>query len=180
MAEKDEIAQLLSKVALKDENAFRVLYDRTSAKLFGICLRILKDRNEAEAVLQQVYITIWNKAGLYARGKARGMTWLAAIARNASIDVLRRTRPVAADIDDLPNLASADPSPESASMAQSEKAAIDRCLDELDQTHAKMVRHIYLEGWTYQQAADLAKVPLNTMKTWIRRSLLALRDCLSR
>lgn len=180
MGSDDEIALLLSKVALGDQPAFRRLYDRTSAKLFGVCLRILKDRNEAEAVLQEAYINVWNKAGQFNPSKASAIAWLAAIARNRAIDVVRRRKPSGPDIDDALDIADPDVSPEQALVNKTEHQRVVDCLGELKQEHAQIVANTYLNGWSYAQCAEQADVPLGTVKTWIRRSLLALRDCLKR
>lgn len=180
MNKSDEIAELIARVAIGDQKAFRQLYDRTSSKLFGVCLRILKDRSDAEAVLQEVYVKVWHKSQQFAVGKAAGITWLASIARNRAIDAYRARKPSSVDIDEMFDLADGAPSPEAAAITNSENQRVNNCLDELDEKHAQIVKHTYLSGWSYQQAADYADVPLNTAKTWIRRSLLSLRDCLNR
>ncbi|HFC04497.1 MAG TPA: sigma-70 family RNA polymerase sigma factor [Rhizobiales bacterium] len=180
MSKKDEIAELISRTALGDQKSFRLLYDRTGAKLLGVILRILKDRNESEAVLQEVYVKVWNKADQYSSGRAAGITWLAAIARNQAIDVIRSRKAPTLDIEEIYDLADNAPTPEENAVSGSQNRQVQNCLDELDERHAMMVRQTYLNGWSYDQAARHAKVPLNTAKTWIRRSLLALRDCLKR
>ena len=180
MNQTDEIADLIARVALSDQKAFKVLYERTSAKLFGICLRILRDTNDSQAVLQDVYVKVWHKADSFSAGRARGITWLAAIARHTAIDEVRARKPASLAIDEMYDLADKNPGPEDSIIAASEHRRVIDCLDELAQEHAAMVRQTYLNGWTYQQAADYAGIPLNTAKTWIRRSLLSLRDCLQR
>lgn len=180
MTSKDTIAELISRVALRDQKAFKELYNSTSAKLLGICLRILKDRNESEAVLQEVFIKVWNKSDQFSKGKAAGMTWLAAIARNQAIDVYRAQKPGGVDIDEIHDLSDKAPTPEDNAIAKSDRLKIDKCLKELDEAHAMIVKNTYLNGWSYKEAASFAGVPLNTAKTWIRRSLLTLRDCLKR
>lgn len=180
MSPIEDIANLISRTALQDRAAFQELYQRTSAKLFGVCLRILNDRGEAEDVLQEVYVKIWNKADHFATGRASGIAWLAAIARNQSIDRLRARKPASEPETALETVASDEPSPEEAVMTGSENQRIANCLQELDERHAAAVKRTYLSGWSYQQAADELGVPLNTVKTWIRRSLLALRECMNR
>src|SRR3954471_23610815 len=86
---RSQLAAALVRVAGRDRAALRIVYDDTSAKLFGVCLRILNDRSEAEDVLQDVYVTVWRKAGTFDPGRASPITWLVAIARNRSIDKLR-------------------------------------------------------------------------------------------
>jgi|SRR6185312_7991700 len=174
-----EIADLLARTALRDRAAFRELYRRTSAKLFGVALRILKDRAEAEEALQEVYVKIWQRADRYAAGGYSPISWLVAVARNHALDTLRARRPVADDIDvaiEIPDLA---PDPEQATIGRGERARIDRCLGELEGDKAEAVRGAYLDGFSYDELAVRHKVPLNTMRTWLRRSLIKLRECLS-
>ena len=175
-----EIERLISRVALGDRDAFRTLYDRTSAKLFGICLRILNDRQEAEDVLQETYVKIWNKAASFASGRASPIAWLAAIARNQAIDRVRARKPLAEDEAVLETVPDGTPSPEDVALSADENRRITDCLAELDVKHAAAVTRTYLSGWSYREAADELQVPLNTVKTWIRRSLLALRECMNR
>ncbi len=176
----DPIAELISRVALKERAAFSRLYGETSAKLFGICLRILKDRAEAEEALQEIYVKVWQRSARFATGHASGMAWLAAVARNHSIDVLRTRRPVSSDIDEAYDLADDAPDPERSAVLGGEGRRIDACMEELDGDRARAVRGAYVEGLSYQELADRYEVPLNTMRTWLRRSLIRLRECLER
>ncbi len=175
-----EIEDLIARVALRDRAAFATLYDRTSAKLFGICLRILGDRAEAEDALQEVYLRIWDNASRYAANGLSPMTWLITVARNRAIDRLRARRAPAQDIADLPDLADPGPTPEQQSLASAARAQIELCLGELPADRADAVRRAYLDGDSYRDLASRHRVPLNTMRTWLRRSLLKLRECLSR
>lgn len=180
MRTPSEIEALIARVALGDRLAFSQLYDATSAKLFGVCLRVLQDRHEAEDALQDVFVRIWQKAGSYASNGYSPMTWLITLARNRAIDRLRARKAPAETIEDVPGLSDPAPGPEAAAIAASERARIARCLDELEAGRAEAVRGAYLEGATYQDLAARHGVPLNTMRTWLRRSLLKLKDCLSR
>lgn len=175
-----DIEALIARVALRDRSAFAELYRKTSPKLFAVCLRILIDRAEAEEALQEVYVKIWQRADRFAIGRAGGMTWLSAIARNHAIDVIRARKPVARDIDDA--IAVADPSrnPEEAALAASEGRRIEDCLQELPEDRAQAVLKAYVEGLSYEELARHYGVPLNTMRTWLRRSLIKLRECLER
>src|SRR3954471_7053281 len=107
-----DIADLIARTALRDRTAFRDLYTRTSAKLFGVTLRILKDRSEAEEALQEVYVKIWQRADRYVAGGYSPISWLVAVARNHSLDVLRARKPVSDDIDVALDVADAGPDPE--------------------------------------------------------------------
>lgn len=174
----DELAQLIARTALADRAAFRLLYQRTSPKLFGICLRILRDRGEAEDALQEVYVKIWQNAPKFSAMGYSPITWLAAIARNHAIDRIRSRRPQAMDIDEAFDLADEKPTPEQNVANSSEKSRIDRCLDQLKPDRAEAVRSAYVEGFSYEELAARYKVPLNTLRTWLRRSLLSLQECL--
>lgn len=180
MDERDELSFLLSRTALRDQKAFALLYERTSAKLFGVCLRILKTPSDAEEVLQEAYIKIWQNAERYDAQVARPITWLATIARNQSLDRLRIRKLPAVEIKEGFDVPDAGPTPEQSAVLAADVIRLEACLGELDVAHATAIRRAYLDGWTYQQIADGLKVPLNTVKTWLRRSLMKLGDCLRR
>lgn len=175
-----ELEDLIARTALRDKSAFAELYHRTSSKLFGVCFRILNDRSEAEDVLQEIYIKIWNKADQFATGRASVIAWMATIARNQAIDRYRARGKPTDDLDDHHDIKDEMPNPEQAVVQFHQKREIEICLDSLNQSHASAVRQTYLSGWSYQEAADKLDVPLNTVKTWIRRSLMQLRECLEK
>jgi RNA polymerase sigma-70 factor (ECF subfamily) len=175
-----EIPYLIGRVSLKDRKAFALLYDRSASKLFSICMRILRDRSEAEEALQDVYVKIWQRADRYVESDTNAMAWLAAIARNHAIDRIRARRPVASDIDAAYDIADPLANPEEEAVSRSEGRRIDACMDKLEPDRASAVRRAYIEGLSYEELAELHGVPLNTMRTWLRRSLLKLRECLSR
>ena len=176
----NDISYLIGRVSLKDRKAFAALYDKSASKLFGVCLRILRDRSEAEEALQEVYVKIWQRADRYVASDVHPMAWLAAIARNHAIDVIRARRPVATDIDEAYDIADPLMTPEEAVVLSSEGRRIDTCMDELEPDRASAVRRAYVEGLSYEELAEIHGVPLNTMRTWLRRSLLKLRECMSR
>jgi RNA polymerase sigma factor (sigma-70 family) len=179
-AARRQLAAALVRVAGGDRAVLRVVYQDTSAKLFGVCLRILKDRGEAEDVLQEVFVTVWRRAASFDPGRASPITWMVAIARNRAIDRLRasaisrRMEPIeSAD-------AVSDPAPaavERVELAQQHQR-LSRCLEELEARQASAIRGAFLDGTTYEELATRMSVPLGTMKSWIRRGLLKLRTCL--
>jgi RNA polymerase sigma factor (sigma-70 family) len=176
---RSQLAAALVRVATGDRAALRMVYQDTSAKLFGVCLRILNDRSEAEDLLQDVYVTVWRRAASFDPGRASPITWLVAIARNRAIDRLRssgmrrRMEPIeVADAVSDPAL----PAIERIALAQHQRLA--RCLEELDSRHSASIRAAFLDGATYEELATRMSVPLGTMKSWIRRGLLKLRTCL--
>lgn len=179
MTTRDDVEQMILRVGLGDRAAFSALYDATSAKLFGVCLRILNDRAEAEDALQDAFVRIWQKASSYAVNGYSPMTWLITLTRNLAIDRLRARKSGNVDIDEVHDLRDTGPTPEAAAVAASERSRLDGCLNELDADRAAAVRGAYLEGHSYDELAAQFAVPLNTMRTWLRRSLIKLKDCLS-
>jgi DNA-directed RNA polymerase specialized sigma24 family protein len=150
------LSRALARVAQQDADALRYVYRHTSSKLFGVCLRILHDRQEAEDVLQDVYLTVWRKADGFDPQRASPITWLAVLTRNRAIDRLRaRGDRVVTDV-----------------------ARLAACLDQLEPSHASAVRTAFFEGVTYEALSQRLAMPLGTLKGWIRRSLISLRGCL--
>ncbi|MBX4896051.1 sigma-70 family RNA polymerase sigma factor [Rhizobium bangladeshense] len=176
----DETKDLIGRIALGDRLAFAALYNQTAPKLFAICLRILRDRAEAEEALQEVYISIWQRARSFQATSGSSSAWLAAIARNRSIDLLRARKPVADELDSAYDLADSESDPESKAATKDEGRRIDTCMEELEADRAVAVKRAYVKGLSYQELADQFGVPLNTMRTWLRRSLLKLRECMER
>lgn len=177
---QDDLSGLIARTALGDRKAFSTLYSLTSAKLFGVALRILKDRAQAEDAVQEVYVRIWRRAGSFRVGQASAMAWLVTIARNQAIDMVRARQPATLEYDDAPDVADPDPDPEARAALTGEARRIEACLGELDADKAAAVVAAYVEGLSYLELAAQNGVPLNTMRTWLRRSLLKLRECLNR
>ncbi|MEJ5081282.1 sigma-70 family RNA polymerase sigma factor [Ochrobactrum sp. MYb379] len=177
----NDIADLINRVAIGDRAAFASLYQATSPRLFAICLRILRHRPDAEEALQEVYVKVWQRAKTFATGSGSPSTWLSAIARNHAIDMIRTRKPVTNDIDEAYDLADETIStPEQHMVLADEGRRIENCMRELDAIHAGAVRRAYVEGLSYLELADDLNVPLNTVRTWLRRSLLKLRECMQR
>lgn len=174
----DELATLLGRVGLRDRKAFARLYERASPKLFAIAIRILKDRTDAEEALQEIFIKVWQRAERYVPEQGGAMTWLGTIARNHAIDIMRARKPQASDLDEAFDIAAPEPGPEAAAINMSEGSRIDRCMQTLQSDRADAVKKAYVEGLSYQELADFYKIPINTMRTWLRRSLMTLRECL--
>ena len=174
-----DIADLIARCSLRDRAAFRTLYQRTSAKLFGVVLRILKNRAEAEEAIQEVYIKIWQRADRYVPGQYSPISWLVAIARNHALDMIRARRPEADDLDVALEIADTAPDPERLAESSEDGARVEACLATLEPDRAEAVRGAYLDGYSYEELAQRFAVPLNTMRTWLRRSLIRLRECLT-
>lgn len=178
MTEPDPIAELLLRVAMQDRAALRALYAATSAKLMGVLVRMLRDRAEAEDAVQEVFTRIWLRAGRYDPAKGRGMTWMIAVARNLALDQLRRRIEDQADEGAAEALVDQTPTAERRLMAMGDASRVGKCFDQLEPAKADAVRGAYLSGLSYMALADRHNVPLNTMRTWLRRSLVSLRECL--
>lgn len=174
------LERLLSAIARGDGAAFERLYHATSAKLFGICLRLLRERSDAEDALQEVYAVIWRKAGQYDAALASPISWLAMIAHNKAIDRLRadagsrNTLPIefADEVSDATITAHA------AVEQASDARRLEGCLGQLDARRRTLIRTAFFEGVTYEQLAQRSGAPLGTVKSWIRRGLQQLRNCL--
>ena len=179
MTTAPELETMIGRIALGDRAAFSALYAATSAKLFGICLRVLDNRAEAEDALQEVFVKVWHNAGRYQVNGLSPMTWMITVARNHSIDRLRARRTASGGMDEVAELADLAPGPEAQLIAASARGRIAGCLGTLEPDRADAVRRAYVEGETYADLADRYGVPLNTIRTWLRRSLLKLRECLS-
>ena len=175
-----DITKLIVKVSTKDRAAFDLLYKQTNAKLFGVCLRVLNDRAEAEEALQEVFVKIWTKADRFAVSDLSPISWLVAIARNHAIDRIRARRLPMAAMDAAIDVADPTPGPEASAIAGADRDRVHLCLEELEKDRAAAVRGAYLKGESYAELAERHGVPLNTMRTWLRRSLLKLRECLER
>jgi len=175
----DPLAALMPKIAAGDRGALRQLYQATSGKLFGVCLRILVDRQEAEDVLQEVYLTIWRRADRFDGARAGVMTWTSTIARNRAIDRLRAggTARFAEPVERL-EIADDTPGAEALLQGAQENEALRRCLSELDERTSSAIRTAFFEGVTYEALAERIGAPLGTVKSWIRRGLARLKGCL--
>ena len=174
------LAKTMAAVARGDRAAFRLLYQGTAAKLYGICLRLLRDEAEAQDVRQEIYVTVWRKAAQFDAGKASVITWLSTLARNRSIDRLRARRAPADDLDAAEEIADDGPSAFEVVEQEQDAARLGHCLDELEERARAMIRAAFFDGLTYADLAAREEVPLGTMKSWIRRGLLRLRGCLER
>ena len=179
MPSNDELADLIAATGRGDRDAFRALYDATSAKLFAIILRIIRNRSSAEDILQDVYLKIWRGAASYSREAGPASAWLNSIARNRTIDLLRQksfaTPPVSEDgVDWFEKIAApGDPAADLADVA-----SLRRCLAAIEEPNRSCVLLAYYEGYSRDELALRYDKPVNTIKTWLYRSLLSLKACL--
>lgn len=178
----DRLATLLAASAGGDRKAFAELYRATSAKLFAVSLRIVRERQLAEEVLQDSFVSIWHHASDYARAKSAPVTWMAAIVRNRSLDVLRRGAREVEDVDEALAARLVDESADPAGDAERAAGAhaIGDCLAELEADQRQSIALAFFHGLSHSELAERLRRPLGTVKTHIRRGLLRLKDCLVR
>lgn len=175
-----DLDSLMAGISLGKRAAFDALYQGSSAKLFGVCLRILGNHADSEEALQETYVKIWRHADRYRPGQGPAIAWLVSVARNTAIDRLRARKAPMRGLDQIAETADPAPDPEAAAIGRAEGRRIDLCLGQLDADRAEAVRAAYVDGYSYEELATRFAIPLNTMRTWLRRSLLSLRECLTR
>jgi RNA polymerase sigma-70 factor (ECF subfamily) len=181
-----QLRSLLAAVARREAAAFRALYDATSPKLFGFALRILNRKELAEEVLQESFVSVWNNAGSYQAGLAAPMTWMTTIVRNRAYDLLRRVDATVEidantfDKDVMEALESSEPSPFDALSMDTEAKALAQCLSRLEGLHRQAIALAFYHDLSHSEVAERMKLPLGTVKTWVRRGLERLRTCLTR
>lgn len=173
-----DLAALMHRSAAGDREAFARLYDRTSAKLYGICLRLMGNEAEAQDVLQETYIRVWQKADRFDSSKASPITWLAVLARNKAIDRLRQRKLPSQDLEAAYDIEDDAPSPFDIAEREDDRSRLAHCLEELEARSRSAIRSAFLDGASYRDLALSEGVPLGTLKSWVRRGLQRLRGCL--
>jgi RNA polymerase sigma factor (sigma-70 family) len=175
-----QLAAAMRRLASGDRAALEAVYRATSVKLYGICYRILGDTKEAEDALQDVYLNLWQRAGRYDPARGSAIAWLATFARNRAIDRLRSGKATRQSCPVDQAAAVPDPAPlaEERLLASEGSERIRHCLEALDATPRDAIRRAFFEGRTYAELAEVEGVPLGTMKSWIRRGLARLKQCL--
>lgn len=176
---------LLHRVSFQDHEAFRQLYDLTSAHLYGIALRLVRRPEAAEEILQDAFINVWQQAGSYAAALSAPMTWLISIVRNKALDRLRRARTEGQVVTDAAvtedaDIDVADPGadPQLLFAAAVEKLRLKRCVGELEPGQRQSLALVYYNGLSHSELSEHLQVPLGTAKAWVRRGLEKLRRCL--
>ncbi len=169
----------LEACARGDSAALRSLHERESRWLLGVAQRILRDRDLAHDVLQDAFLQVWQKAGSYQRalGSARG--WVYTVVRHRALDEARRAGRETSAGDDIEALADAASVQDSHGSTQVDAQALERCLERLEPSRRECIVHAFVEGYTHEQIAKLLGLPVGTVKSWIRRGLLVLKECLS-
>jgi RNA polymerase sigma-70 factor (ECF subfamily) len=185
MDDRDEVSQLLSRIALRDAKAFEALYRLVASRLMAVAMRVVQDRAMAEDVLQEVFITIWNQAVASAPGQHLTLAWLCVVTRNRSIDLLRKRKPEQSLhwTDENGEEHSHDITDESGSpmeqlLAHEDGAQLGHCMEALEPEPRRAVMLAYYEGLSHPDIAARMVRPLGTVKAWTRRSLMRLKGCM--
>lgn len=180
-----ELMALIDRVGQREEAALRLLYDRTASKLFGLALRVVRQREWAEDVVQEAFLTIWRVAGDYRSSLSPPMAWMGLIVRSRALDLLRRRTADRAQLtqefDDVlaDTLESNAPSPMDMADASEQAWALHQCLQQLEGPQREVVSLAYLRDLSHSELAEQLKLPLGTVKTWIRRGIEKLRICMT-
>jgi RNA polymerase sigma-70 factor, ECF subfamily len=174
-----ELVWLLAAVAKGDQAAFERLYEATRAKLYGQVLRILRRADLTDEIIQEVYLKVWSSAGQFNPAVASPITWMMAIARNRAIDLVRKkTESSVEEEPEVQEVAAETPDPLAQREMSEELKRLLACMGELDEERRRMVLLAYYSGVSREQLAAQFDVPVNTVKTWLRRSLIEIRECL--
>ena len=179
----EHIEKLLYRVAEGDKHAFSKLYRLTSAKLYGVSLRMMKDEGQAQEVLQDAYTSIWRNAGVFTRDRGSPITWMTSIVRYRALDLIRRNkREMDRGSDEsVDALADEKPGsdPELSSLRLGDSKELQRCLDELPDGQRECIMLSFVYGYTHEELSEKTSSPLGTVKSWVRRGLEKLKNCLS-
>jgi RNA polymerase sigma-70 factor, ECF subfamily len=177
----DRLSELLVRCALQDERALAEIYRISSAKLFAVAVHVTRRRDWAEEVLQDSFINIWRNACRYDKTQSAPMTWMTTIVRNRAIDQLRRPREVEANQsheDLLALIPDEQPGPEYMLQHTSDSGRLAKCMRRLNDEQRRSIMLAFYSGLSHAEVAASLGRPLGTVKTWIRRGLERLRDCL--
>jgi RNA polymerase sigma-70 factor (ECF subfamily) len=160
--------------------ALRALYQREAHWLLGVAQRIVRDPQQAEDVLQDAFIQLWQHASTFdaTLGSARG--WIYTLVRHRALKALRDSgREQTMDPQDLAELADSQQQSAEGEPRALDSDSLERCLQRLDEARRACVVHAFVDGLTHEQIARRLNTPLGTVKSWIRRSLASLKECLA-
>jgi RNA polymerase sigma-70 factor (ECF subfamily) len=173
-----DLSRLLARAGLGDRAAFATLYERTSSHLFAVVLRINRDRAQAEDILQEVYVNVWRAASSFDAAQSQPLTWLTSIARNRAIDSLRRqqTQPRMRAASAFADGGESEDDDVYETVADARSLAA--CMDQLAATQRQSLALAFFQGLSHGEVAAQMRQPLGTIKSWVRRALVALKSCL--
>lgn len=182
----DHLMTLIERIAQRDETALKALYDLTARKLYGLSLRVVGSAEAAEDALQEAFLQVWRSAGDYRATLSPPMAWLGLIVRSRSLDSLRRRAAershLTQELDEalVETLAGDTPDPLDTSLASQQAWALHQCLAQLEHRQREVISLAYLRDLSHGELSERLALPLGTVKTWIRRGLDKLRDCMAR
>jgi RNA polymerase sigma-70 factor (ECF subfamily) len=174
----EQLQSLLNRCAAADSSALERLYELASPLLFAALTRILRRRSLAEEALQDVFVSIWQRAGQFQASRGRAMAWMMSIARYRAIDLLRHERAAPILVPDLPDRGVSDDDKEESSSWMPTAGLLERCLGLLNDQQRNCLELAYVGGNSHEDISRLTGNPLGTVKSWIRRGLQSLRKCL--
>jgi len=175
------LMELLARTALADQHAFAELYRLTSAHLYAVALRILRESAAAEEVLQESFVSVWNHAGSYVAAKSQPFTWLTSIVRNRCLDQLRRREVDTVTVDDEDEgmaLRDEGPTPLELLVSSADARAVKTCVEGLEGGQKQALALAFYRGLSHSELASQLRQPLGTVKSWVRRGLERLKACL--
>jgi RNA polymerase sigma factor (sigma-70 family) len=181
-----QLIVLIDRVAQRDAQALRQLYDATSSKLYAVAMRVVSNKEHAEDVLQDAYLNIWRIAADYRASLSPPMAWMGVVVRSRALDFLRKRKAERAlggvDIDDQfgDGLDSEEPTPLDTSIASEQAWALHECLRKIEAKPREVLTLAYFRDLSHGELATQLSLPLGTVKTWIRRSLEQLRSCMGK
>jgi RNA polymerase sigma-70 factor (ECF subfamily) len=170
------LCSLLDAVASGDRKAFRTLYDKSAPVLFAICVRLMRDRDVAQDVLQEAMTRIWRKAHLFDASKGNAMAWMAVVTRNCALSRLAAAPPPSASLEEAGVLA-VEPRPSGDPVIA---ADVRQCLNKLNEKYRTCVTLIYLHGLSYEELATHMGAPLGSVKSWVHRAVRELGHCMGK
>lgn len=182
----DHLMTLIERIAQRDETALKALYDLTARKLYGLSLRVVGNAEAAEDALQEAFLQVWRSAGDYRASLSPPMAWLGLIVRSRSLDSLRRRAAershLTQELDETlaDTLEGDSPDPLDTSLASQQAWALHQCLGQLEHKQREVISLAYLRDLSHGELSERLALPLGTVKTWIRRGLDKLRDCMTR
>ncbi len=177
-----DLQRLLAFSALGDRDAFAQLYEATRRRAWAICLRLLRDPAQAEDAMQDAYVKVWHQARRYRPALGAAEAWLAAVVRNTCLDRIRASRRDPAEsLDQLPEQAQPQDSaadPQQRLQASLSQRRLQHCFEQLQPRQRELLSDSYILGLSHAELSARRGLALGTVKTLIRRSVLALRECL--
>ena len=178
--ERASLDEALRRCAAGDKAALRAIYDLEAPRMLGVAIRLLRRRALAEEAVHDTFVQVWQRASTFDASRGDARSWLYAVLRNRALNILRgETRTDLVEDFEPMGLVSDDESPEALTLRLSDAGALKRCLERLEPTRKQAILLAYVHGLSHGELAGRLGVPLGTMKSWIRRSMLALRECMA-